>query len=308
MVPALQEFQREMGVKNVIDCFARCYGARISLNKNGDTVDEDAALILENLHASGYKNVDRLLCFDLSTTRLVLKDLANLHATVIALKLKKPEVFQKRVKAFCHDYIPKKDIIQPMQAILKRILEENEKCRHLASKISYWGENEDQRKPREPFATLMHYDMWVNNTMQKFVDGVPVDNKIVDFQIYTYRSAASDVFFLLFSSVQLEVLKRCLDSLLEYYHEHFIAVLEMLKCDTNQFGFQKFLEEMKLEAEYEFDHALYFSTFVVQGKKITSELSEQSFDPEKLYKGINDTARRRAWYMALECEKRGWLY
>nr|CAI5825362.1 unnamed protein product [Callosobruchus analis] len=194
-----------------------------------------------------------------------------------------------------------------MQSILKRILEENEKCRRFASKISYWGEKEDQRKPREPFATLTHYDMWVNNTMQKFVDGVPVDNKIVDFQIYTYRSAASDVFFLLFSSVQLEVLRRCLDSLLKFYHEHFIAVLEMLKCDTNKFGFDKFIEEIRLEAEYEFDHALYFSTFVVQGKKKTSELNEHSFDPEKLYKDINDTARRRAWYMALECEKRGWL-
>nr|CAI5854407.1 unnamed protein product [Callosobruchus analis] len=55
MVPALQEFQREMGVKNVINCFARCYGARISLNRDSDTVDEDAALILENLHSSGKK-------------------------------------------------------------------------------------------------------------------------------------------------------------------------------------------------------------------------------------------------------------
>ncbi|CAH1988066.1 unnamed protein product [Acanthoscelides obtectus] len=297
-----------MGIKDVIDCFAKCYGARFSLDRESDEVDEDAALILENLHTSGHKNVERLLCFDLSTTRLILKDIANFHATTIALKLKKPEVFQKRLKAFCSDFVPTKEVFQPLLAILKEVLEENEKCKPLASKIRYWGEREHEREPREPFATLAHCDLWVNNMMQKFVDGVPISNKLVDFQIYNYRSAASDVFFFLFSSVQLEVLERCLDSLLKFYHEHFISVLDMLKCDTSEFGFDAFLEEMKLEAEFEFGHALFFSTIVVQGKKRTSDLTEHSFHPEQMRKYINDTARRRAWYMTLECDRRGWLY
>lgn len=55
IVPTLQNFQREMGIKKVIDCFPKFYGARMSL-ENGKNVDKNAVLLLENMKVSGRVN------------------------------------------------------------------------------------------------------------------------------------------------------------------------------------------------------------------------------------------------------------
>lgn len=53
VVPTLQNFQRECGVEDVLDCFANLYGGRISLDETRGVVDDDAVLMLENLCNSG---------------------------------------------------------------------------------------------------------------------------------------------------------------------------------------------------------------------------------------------------------------
>lgn len=52
IIPTLLDFQREQGVPNLIDIFPKFYGARFNLD-NGDEVDGNAVLLLENLHSSG---------------------------------------------------------------------------------------------------------------------------------------------------------------------------------------------------------------------------------------------------------------
>lgn len=53
IIPTLQNFQRENGVNEVIDCFSRFYGGRINLSGENGIVDEDAVIILENLILKG---------------------------------------------------------------------------------------------------------------------------------------------------------------------------------------------------------------------------------------------------------------
>lgn len=52
IVPTLQNFQRERGVTDVIDFFPKFYGARRNLDA-GETVDDNAVILLENLKLSG---------------------------------------------------------------------------------------------------------------------------------------------------------------------------------------------------------------------------------------------------------------
>ncbi|KAJ8936278.1 hypothetical protein NQ318_000156 [Aromia moschata] len=52
VVPTLRQFQEEQGVENVMDFFPRIYGSRLNLN-GSDVVDENSAIILENLVKSG---------------------------------------------------------------------------------------------------------------------------------------------------------------------------------------------------------------------------------------------------------------
>lgn len=53
IVPTLQEFQRENGVSEIIDCFSKFYGGRINLGEDNGIVDENAVVILENLTLKG---------------------------------------------------------------------------------------------------------------------------------------------------------------------------------------------------------------------------------------------------------------
>lgn len=254
----------------------------------------------------GFENIDRLQGFDLDTTKFILKDVAKFHGTTLALKFQKPEVFRQNVKRYCHNYVPKPDISELCLAATKDILFDNPECRDLIPKVSTWGQK-PMPVPREPFATLAHSDLWVNNTLQKFENGKVVGNKLVDFQVFAYRSAVSDLFFFLWSSVQLKVLEDHLDYLLEFYHQNLIKTLSQFQCNTKLFNYDAFLEELRIESEYEFGHALQFATYVVQGKKGGSEITEFA-SKEYFLKYLTPAAKDKLFFMVLECNRRGWLH
>ncbi|CAG9827096.1 unnamed protein product [Diabrotica balteata] len=303
VLPTFQEFQRSLGIDNVINCFAECLAVRKNLlDNNSDVIDDDAVIVLENLISKGYNNIDRVKGFDLNTSKIILKDIAHLHAVGLSLKLKDPKTFDEKVKKYCHVYQPPKENSE--NNLLKAVVAENEECRQFLSSIHGWGEI-PKSAPREPFATLVHEDLWTNNTMQKFENGNPVGNKLVDLQIYEYGSPAADVFFFIFSSIPLEVLDPHLDDLLHFYHENLTGFLKKHKCNL-EFSYDQFLDEMEFVSSYEFSHALLFHLVAVNGKKGGHE-SDELPSVDKFLKYMSQPVKEKAWYMVKECVKRGWL-
>lgn len=53
ILPILREFQKEAGVTDVLNTFAEFYGARFSLEGKTEVVDDDAAMLLEDLDVRG---------------------------------------------------------------------------------------------------------------------------------------------------------------------------------------------------------------------------------------------------------------
>lgn len=53
IVPALQKFQTEQGVADVLDLFPKLYATRKNLHGKDDEIDDDAIIILENLKVQG---------------------------------------------------------------------------------------------------------------------------------------------------------------------------------------------------------------------------------------------------------------
>ncbi|XP_072400499.1 uncharacterized protein [Diabrotica undecimpunctata] len=303
ILPTLQDFQRELGVKKVIDWFPECYATRKNLNAS-DIIDDNAVIVLENLQISGFQNIDRYIGFDLDTTKLVLRDLASFHAVPLALRLKKPEVFEKVIKPYCVPFEPMDGT--SFLPVLQGIIEENKEIAHLASKITGWKKAD--LPVSDLFGTIMHTDMWTNNTMQKFENGRAVNNKLVDFQAYSYGSPATDVFFFLWSSLPQELLETNLDLLLNYYYEQFVNVLKEHKVDISPYTYDKFLQEIDKVGDSEFQHAYFFHNFVVYGKKN----AEMGHPPPKIVvshvlKMIPLKAKQKSYYMIQECVKRGWL-
>ncbi|CAH1155958.1 unnamed protein product [Phaedon cochleariae] len=312
IVPALQEFQRQHGVTKVIDNFAKFYGARTSLE--GEVVNEDAALILENLKVQGYANVDRHTGFDLRTTLHLLSVIAKFHAVPLALKLQDIETFNRKVKPFfaCSNPRSPKPPVDHILPMLLKALEAKESCIRLLPKLSkslkHFGGvvTEDFR---EPFATISHKDMWVNNLMVKFEAGEPVDSKIVDFQMYSYDSPVVDLLFFLMTSVETEVLKANLDCFLEHYHRVFIDTLKSLGCDVEPFSYKNFMEEIAVGVERELAHACFMLCFVVRVKNPMVP-PDGAFDgPPPAMEEVHfsdDTLDRVCWILE-ECDRRGWM-
>ncbi|CAH1176676.1 unnamed protein product [Phaedon cochleariae] len=301
IVPTLQSFQKGIGIQEVIELFPKCIATRKNLT-GGNEIDDDAVLILENLIQLGYQNIDRCQGFDFETTKMVLKDMASFHAVPLALKIRNPYVFEKKIKVHCHDFDPPDH--EEFHDILRNIVKFNEELAYLAPKITYWGQLK-RSTPREPFATMIHTDLWTNNTMQKFHNGRPVSNKFVDFQVFTYGSPAADVFFFLWSSVPQEVLEPNLEFFLQYYHEQFIDVLKKHGIDVAPFSYEHFLKELDIESEYGFSHAAHFYVNTVSREK--GDIDFENQDSQDIVNSTSQRTREKVWYMTRECLRRGWL-
>jgi thiamine kinase-like enzyme len=271
LVPIFRQFQEQHNVAEVLDCVAEIYGSRWNLN-GSDVVDKDAVLILENLIIPGYKNLDRYIGFNLEEAKLVLKELAGLHAVPLGIKMKHPDHFEKDIRPHLNEKIPHQSDFRDMILFLSDILFESDKCVSAVTKVqNAWKRIYDTSNlyvPREPFATFSHCDVWINNIMIKHDDeGKPLKIKFVDFQIYNYKSPAVDVLNFLFTSVQTDVLKDDIDNLIKYYHGELISNLKQLDCSTEPFGFYELQKELKKDAHVVMCWALIFIPLVIFGPK-----------------------------------------
>ncbi|XP_023312787.1 uncharacterized protein LOC108915093, partial [Anoplophora glabripennis] len=254
-----------------------------------------------------YQCVDHHVSFDLETTQLILKDLAAFHAIPIALKLKKPEVFNEKIRPYLAPFpFQPKPIKEEIKSVFLEMLQDSYKCIPWIPKVKNIFENvraAGDAPPKEPFATVTHGDMWFNNTMIKFQNKVPVSNKIIDFQNCDYKSPATDLFFFLFTNVQTSVLQDDFDGLIEFYHKHFISHLEKLKCDTAPFSLPKFLEEMKAATPVELGHC-FMMIFLNFGEE---QFDHSSSDVDKIKARIHLAMKEKLRNVIHTSGMRGWL-
>lgn len=211
----------------------------------------------------------------------------------------------------CFNPMEKKPNDASIFSNLMEILSENKACEALVPfmKKSLSLAEKDRDSFREPFATLCHKDMWVNNFMVKLEKGKIVKNKFVDFQGFTYQSPVRDLLFYLFTSVQFHVLKEHLDYLLKFYHEQFIETLKELHCPITDFSFDKFMEEIRHFGIYEISHIILMMIVVVFGRKSEPKDNQDGFEHPPLYTkdDMPLELKERTWWVLQEFSKRNWL-
>lgn len=256
-------------------------------------------------HFPGFENSVREIGLNLNGAEMILKDLAIFHGTAIALKLKKPDVFKEKIRPQCTAFDFPKEPVIPIFNILRKLIQTFPEYAHLAEKATNFVDKETPRTFREPFATLIHFDLWVNNILNKFENDEIARNVFVDFQVYDYRSPASDVFFFMWSSVQKEVLEQHIDHLISHYHKKLLNTLKCFEIDTAMFELENFEKELQTEASFEFGHALMF-TFLLKFVKNLDNHNMHKFDLE--LSDINQKLKDMIYFMVKECSKRGWLY
>ncbi|KAH8237856.1 hypothetical protein KR032_003995 [Drosophila birchii] len=277
--PELDKLQLEAGVlpAELYDGFPRYYGSRISLDPKASTVDRDAVLVQENLTVRGYQPGNRHKAYDLAHTVLILNYLARYHALPIALRLKKPEIYEKYVRPFFLKFNmngnigpeEKKLMDEELMKDIRAVTSDErdvERVKELQAEYDAFQAAEDEKDG--PFTSLVHGDLWINNMMVKYVsvtdeEGTPTKVKIVDFQIAQYSSLVHDIIFLLFSSVDVKVLEENYYNFLSIYYKAFIQSLQSVNVDTSGYTYEKFLEEVQRVAHMQIPHALFMMKVIL---------------------------------------------
>lgn len=285
IVPLLQDFLKLQGADD-LNLFPKYYGGRLTLNSRSKEADKDGIFFLENLKNSGFESLEPHLGFDLETTKYILKQLARVHASFLAIKIKKPEIFKHKIKP----HVNKSETIVNADEI-KRVVSlmwGNEGCVSLIPRVRR-ALAQKKAAPREPFSTIIHSNLWTENIMVK-LNGVKRGIiKIVDFQHYDYGSPAADILFFLFTSVEISVLEDCLDELLSHYHTIFESELQHFEIENPSFSLENFLKEVSTEAS-----TAQFPHIMTKMKKI--------FPPKH-----SKEHEERAWYIVQEFAKRNWI-
>ncbi|XP_020799093.1 uncharacterized protein LOC110176935 [Drosophila serrata] len=273
--PELDKLQLEAGVlpAELFDGFPRYYGSRISLDPKATKVDRDAVLVQENVTVRGYQPGNRHKAYDLAHTVLILNHLARYHALPIALRLKKPEVYDKYVRPYFLKFnmngnigpeekkVMDEELMKDIRAVTS---DERDVKRVTELQDAYDAYQAEKDEEDGLFTSLVHSDLWINNMMVKYdEEGIPIKMKIVDFQIAQYGSLVHDIIFLLFSSVDDKVLEDNYYNFLTIYYKAFIQSLKSVNVDTSGYTYEKFLKEVQRVAHLQLPHALFMMKVIL---------------------------------------------
>ncbi|KAJ8874411.1 hypothetical protein PR048_025260 [Dryococelus australis] len=311
--PAFERIQKEYNVPEdkYLDFLPVLCGARISSKGDSGPVDETSVILQENLKDKGFETGDRFVGLNLAHCKLVVDKLARFHATAVAIKIKKPEEFKKTVlhAATSLDSSPiDSNMVKPLEDI-----PEYETLKERINTALQKGSDllANPRKPREPFVTITHLDLWTNNIMFQYDPGSPKDIpkslKIVDFQITEYDSPARDLLFFLYSSAQLEVLSEHYDYLVRFYYENFVDCLKILRCDTTPFTFDNFLKEVECASAVEFFHIAFMIPPITLDTKDAINTADLTHDDFKKPPKVGKTCLQRIRKFILDFASRNWI-
>ncbi|XP_018321103.1 uncharacterized protein LOC108734168 [Agrilus planipennis] len=318
VIQEIKSFLKETGCERDIPYIAEYYGSRISLNPNAAEVDFDAVLILENLKTKGYVTLNRFNGFDLDTTKIILKNLALFHAVPLAYKLQKPRKFKEVLMPHMG---PGMDSLKEREIFGKNLFTEqvehaaslNPRCAELKSKLIEIAESPDllffdsNCDFEDPFGTLCHIDLWINNILIKYEEQKPINAKFVDFQVMCFASLARDVVFFLFTSVSPSVLREHFDQLLRDYHSEFSEILKSLGCDTTQYSFDRFQKELAKVAKLtEIAHSCRWLQPILAEEGALPALEDFKDDSLEDYKG-SETYNKRLVDNILLFDKLHWI-
>ncbi|KAI4461120.1 hypothetical protein MML48_5g00009866 [Holotrichia oblita] len=310
IMPKLIEFCIQY--KLTLDCYAKCYGARISSDECSEEVDEDACLLLENLKCNGYNTLDRFIGLDCNCTQAVIRDLAVFHAVPIAYKFKHPDIFEsfspilkkginsvfseEIIEQTCKRY--QEFMFDKHQELLPRVKSGYRKILNYANPLG---------NTNVLFKTITHNDMWVNNIMTKF-GGDHIETKFVDYQILEYSSLADDLVFFLYSSVQIEVLQEHCDDFIAFYYKVFIDTLKTLQCNVHIYTFDAFMEEISYVAKNQFSHLLCMLVPIYTLKNKAKDLvnfTMDDFQPRR--ENVHENFVERLNFIIEDFSRKNWI-
>ncbi|VEN56402.1 unnamed protein product [Callosobruchus maculatus] len=307
------------------DMFPEFYGCSDQPQK----ATADSILLIEDLTTKGFEIKDRFVGYDYDEIQAVLKTVAFFHGVSLAMKIKDPISFEANIKSLSQIDLFSREVMERLWEMVPDVEQDNESnaklllqiledyhipqqyihkmANFLASQyLPFAGEKLHTVPGTEPFSTLIHNDLWINNIMHIIRNGSTSETKLIDFQMYRYNHPANDLMHLLFTSVKHAVLKEHLDDLIEFYYKELITSLLRMECDISGFEKQQFFKDINVSMEAVFGHIIYMILFVVFGKR---KSDSDNYEPPSI-KGKNDDipeeAKKNFCFLVEQVFKRNW--
>ncbi|XP_050696772.1 uncharacterized protein LOC126985666 [Eriocheir sinensis] len=217
---------------------ANCYGTHYGMSEE--------VILLGDLRPDGFKMFDRKKGMDAAHTNLTLRELARLHAASTLVQAKMTEPIEEKYPFIKKDFVcvyenpDKQD--EDLEQMMGTVFYTNMKTgMAMAQKINGYEKVVDWLKKHarqtndllkkclkstSDFNVVCHGDCWNNNILFKYDEsGKPVDVRLLDLQICRKASLATDLNYLLYSSLEGQVRKNNLEAFMKTYYESFSQVL-----------------------------------------------------------------------------------
>lgn len=208
----------------------RCFYS--SFEKNREVI------FLEDLSPKGFKMLDPNIGMDVPHMTLILEELARLHAASYLLKAKIPDL-SKRYPVLNLDWLTYADNARcKTQGFFSSAMDSASILLHHVGgydvAVAWLNENklraaelvENELRRGPTFDVLCHGDCWNNNVLFRYDDeGVPVEVMLLDLQMVRVASLATDLNFVLHTSLTGHTRKDNLTLFLSAYYERFTRVL-----------------------------------------------------------------------------------
>ncbi|XP_045586396.1 uncharacterized protein [Procambarus clarkii] len=238
------------------------------------SLEKDKEMIfLEDLRSRGFKMFDRKKGMDVAHATLVLKELARLHAASLLLKATAPE--QDLADRFTHikvDWInysqnSKKMINEMFSGLFanaEALVHDIEGYEVAEQWLAAYKNNSADLLERSlgrslKFDVICHGDCWNNNVLFRYnEEDDPVDVMLVDLQLNRVASAATDLNYLLYTSLHGNDRKANWRDFLSSYYDTFKDVME---AGGRDMPFT--LEELHQEYRNKMEYGLLFATMTV---------------------------------------------
>ncbi|XP_023036013.1 uncharacterized protein LOC6650744 [Drosophila willistoni] len=201
-------------------------------------------LLMEDLRAGGYKNVDRTVGLNQREMEAVLKKLAQWHSAS-AVRVSQLGDYEEayKVSYFSEEHIKFIDgmnisfcvpFLECMQQAYGLDPGEQILISNYMSRLTDLYMDFGRINPAE-LNVLNHGDFWCNNFMFKLHEesNEILDVCFVDYQLPKYGTPAQDLFCLLMTSPQLGIKLSNFDYFVEFYHQELTKHLVLLHYNRN---------------------------------------------------------------------------
>lgn len=197
----------------------------------------DDLIVLDDLVSHGYRTGDHGTGLDAAHCKLVFAELGRFHATAYVLKNSDSTETTNALNEVSREvqFTKERSSIHEEQLARKTtdIIHNNPKTSRYAKQVEGILQNTYHHlltflKPREPFSTLTHGDLWTNNIMFRYSINEPVSAKFLDFQTCRYGSPALDINYFLYTSTTSSVRERYMDNFMRTYHRSLSRTLHQL--------------------------------------------------------------------------------